>query len=105
MTIKRFAMAAAGAVLVSLASLVPLAAQDFRTTQVHFGGFTGQVLNGEITGRETVLYQLQAEAGEDLLIRLRPNNTSTYFNVYGPGNGPGDAAIATSDLTPELNVN
>jgi hypothetical protein len=40
-------------------------------------------------------------------IALATSNTATYFNVYAPGSGPGDAALATGQLTgqmvPDLN--
>ncbi|MCV2868470.1 SH3 domain-containing protein [Defluviimonas sp. WL0002] len=42
-----------------------------------------------------------------MTISLAPSNLATYFNVYAPGSGPGDQAIANSGLTganvPDLN--
>ena len=41
-------------------------------------------------------------------VRLEPSNTATYFNVYVPGRGPRDEALANSQLvgpmTPDLNL-
>ena len=48
-----------------------------------------------------------AEAGQTMSVRLRTPNTATYFNVYEPGRGPGDQALANSEITgpsvPEIN--
>lgn len=83
-----------------------LLAQDAptRTVQVQFAaGTTGSSLSGRITGREYVTYTLGAEAGQRMTIALTSNNTATYFNLYEPGRGPGGEALATGDLTPEIN--
>lgn len=88
---------------------VTVLAQDMRREAVRFApGATGTVLSGRITGRESILYTIGAEAGQRMVIRLKPDNGATYFNVYAPGSGPGDAALAVSEQTgtmvPDLNV-
>lgn len=87
----------------------PLAAQDMRTETVRFDpGATGTVLSDSITGRESVVYEVGAEAGQRMRIRMTMDNGAAYFNVYEPGRGPGDQALAVSEqigpMTPDLNV-
>jgi hypothetical protein len=90
-------------------TVTPVAAKDdIRVEQVRFpAGETGTTIEGRITGRAFVLYKLGAEAGQVMNISLTSNNTATYFNVYAPGSGPGDEALAAGTLTgplmPDLN--
>jgi hypothetical protein len=84
-------------------------AQDIRSEQVRFAaGTTGTTIPDRITGREYVVYRIGAEAGQRMEIRLTPDNGATYFNVYEPGRGPGDEALANAEqvgpMVPELNV-
>ncbi|MGB3313426.1 MAG: SH3 domain-containing protein [Albidovulum sp.] len=85
------------------------AQSDMRTEEVHFAaGTTGTTIRDSITGREFVVYQIGAEAGQRMQIRLTTDNTAAYFNVYEPGRGPGDEALAVAEqigpLVPDLNV-
>lgn len=70
-------------------------------------GKTETTIKGEIVGRASVTYRIGAEAGQVLSVVLKPSNAATYFNVYAPGRGPGDEALASSEvtgeMTPELN--
>jgi hypothetical protein len=54
-----------------------------------------------------VSYVLGASAGQTMSVRLVTASTSAYFNVYAPGRGPGDEALAVSEITgpmvPEMN--
>jgi hypothetical protein len=80
-----------------------------RTKHVRFGaGQTSTSIKGTITGRELATYVLGAEAGQAMTITLKPSNLQTYFNVYEPGKGPGDQALATGSITgpmvPDLNT-
>jgi hypothetical protein len=89
--------------------LVPAQAQDMRSEPVRFApGTTGTTLSDRITGREYVVYRIGAEAGQRMRLRLTSDNLATYFNVYAPGRGPGDEALAGGDITgpmvPDLNV-
>jgi hypothetical protein len=88
---------------------VPAQAQDMRSEPVRFApGATGTTLSDRITGSESVVYTIGAEAGQRMQIRLTSDNLATYFNVYPPGRGPGDEALAVSEMTgpmvPDLNV-
>jgi hypothetical protein len=79
-----------------------------RSERVAFAaGKSGATINGQITGYESVLYRVGAEGGQTMSIELKSANTATYFNVYEPGRGPGDTALAasstTGDLVPALN--
>lgn len=79
-------------------------AQEIRTEQVRFGaGQSGTTIRGAITGRETVSYVVGAEAGQTMAVALDPSNGATYFNIYAPGSGPGDAAMAIGQNLPDLN--
>lgn len=88
-----FAMACA--LLVNTAQ----AQDDMRIAQVRFAaGATGTTISDRITGRDSVLYKIGAEAGQTMSISLTSNSTATYFNVYAPGSGPGDQALAVSEM-------
>jgi len=83
-------------------------AQDIRTEQVVFApGTSGTAIRDTITGYESVSYVVGAEAGQRLDVRLDASNLQTYFNVYPPGSGPGDEALANSGMmgpnVPDLN--
>jgi len=84
-------------------------ARDLRTEQVRFKpGQTGTSIAGKIVGYESISYLLGAEAGQVMTVTLKPSNLATYFNVYAPGSGPGDQALATGDragpMSPKLNM-
>ena len=88
--------------------VVATAQSDMRTEQVRFAaGTSGTAINDTITGDQSVLYTIGAEAGQRMKIRMDPSNLATYFNVYAPGTGPGDEALANSQLTgamvPDIN--
>ncbi|MDW4549900.1 SH3 domain-containing protein [Defluviimonas sp. D31] len=91
-----------------LALSIPVMAQDIRTEQVRFAaGASSASIRDEIEGYKSVSYMVGAEAGQRMSVTLAPSNLATYFNVYGPGSGPGDEAIANSSMTgpntPDLN--
>ena len=98
-------MAAAMMMLVAQASF----AQDgVRTERVRFqSGQSGAVIKDSIRGYESVSYLLDAQAGQVMRVSLKPSNLATYFNIYQPGRGPGDQALAVSDnigpMVPDLN--
>ncbi|MFZ7093929.1 hypothetical protein [Primorskyibacter sp. 2E233] len=88
---------------VSLNAAPSVAQDDMRIVSVHFPpGSTGTTINGRVTGRETVLHTLGAEAGQTMTIALS-SNSATYFNLYAPGSGPGDEALAIGELQPQTN--
>jgi hypothetical protein len=85
----------------------PVAAQDrlLRTEEVRFRpGSAYATLYGRITARDFVTYTLRAQAGQRLGVMLNSANPATYFNLYAPGGGPGDEALATGEATPRSNM-
>jgi hypothetical protein len=99
--------------MLSVALLVPapvaLAQDDMRTEEVHFAaGAAGTTLSDSIKGYEFVVYKVGAEAGQRMEIRLRTDNGANYFNVYEPGRGPGDEALANAEMpgpmVPDVNL-
>jgi hypothetical protein len=88
----------------AILALGPGTASAQQSTDVRFAaGASATTLEGRITGREYHLYRLGAEAGQRMTIRLSTQSDAAYFNLYAPGKGPGDAALATSEMTPEPN--
>ncbi|MCP8937549.1 SH3 domain-containing protein [Alsobacter sp. SYSU M60028] len=90
------------------ASTAGFAAEETRVQEVRFPpGKSGVTLRGKIAGSQSVLYTVGAEAGQAMTVALAPSNGATYFNVYPPGRGPGDEALAVSGtegpLTPAVN--
>jgi hypothetical protein len=81
--------------------MVPgLAAGEIKTEPVRFAPGKSQiVIKGTIEGRNSISYLIEAEAGQTLSLVLKPSNASTYFNLYEPGRGPGDQALARSEVT------
>lgn len=78
-------------------------ADDVRVETVKFPpGASGTTLSGTIKGRDYVVYKLGARAGQFMTVSLSSGNEATYFNVYAPGKGPGDEALAVGDLTGEF---
>lgn len=75
------------------------AADDTRIERVKFeAGKSSAVISGRITGREYVIYQLNARDKQFLEVKLEPDNESTDFNIYIPGRGPGDEALFASAM-------
>ena len=67
---------------------------ESRTETLQFArGATGTTVTSNITGYNTVNYKVAAKAGQHMEATLSSRHTATYFNVYAPGSGPGDAAI------------
>jgi Bacterial SH3 domain len=84
-----------------LIGLTPASAQTIeeRRYKIQFGqGQTGVTYRDRITGYESVVYRLDLAKGQTLRVGLTPSNGANYFNVYGPGKGPGDQALANSEL-------
>jgi hypothetical protein len=97
--------------LTALLAFAPavLAQSAVRTEAVAFAaGTTVTTLRGRITGDEFVVYTVGAEAGQRMEIRLTTDNGANYFNVYAPGSGPGDEALAVAErvgpMVPDVNV-
>lgn len=90
--------------------VAPAQAQDIATISVHFpAGASGTTMQGVITGRRSISYMVGAQAGQVMSVRLTSPNDAAYFNVYAPGSGPGDQALAVSEMSgtpmvPDINV-
>ena len=103
-------MRLAAMVLAGLAFVAgPMPASAQQTTDVRFAaGTSGATIEGRIKGYEYRLYRLGAEAGQQMTVRMTADNTAAYFNIYAPGQGPGDQALAVSEMTgpdvPEINL-
>ena len=72
----------------------PALAGDIREVQVKFSpGTTGTTIKDSLKGYLTVNYKLRARAGQSMVVVLKSDNGSTYFNIFAPGKGPGDEAL------------
>ena len=81
-----------GAALASTA-----AAEETVTKRVEFKkGSDHAILMGKITGRDSVLYKLNAKNEQFLQVTILPEGKGADFNIYIPGRGPGDEALYTS---------
>lgn len=100
-----FIRVAFAALLAAFFSLSAHALDGVRTETVHFAkGKSGTTIKDRIEGYGSVSYKLGASAGQTLRIKLSGKHNATYFNLYGPGKGPGDEAIATSDVRDPINT-
>ena len=81
------------------ASALPASADETRTEVVKFErGKSSAVISGKITGRESVIYKLNARDGQFLKVSLVPDKESADFNIYIPGRKPGDEALFASAM-------
>lgn len=63
-----------------------------RTADVQFArGTSGADIPGRITGDEEVRYRLGASAGQQMRVDLATSNSSAYFNIFAPGDIPGQS--------------
>ncbi|WP_237065539.1 hypothetical protein [Microbulbifer guangxiensis] len=56
-------------------------------------GSSSTQVSGSIKGYDTVTYQLRAQAGQQMSVVMDTSHSASYFNVFPPGKGPGDAAV------------
>ena len=81
------------ACVVTLACVQMAAAQQTIVERVQFpAGKSGTTINASLTGYESIEYLLGARAGQRMVVELIPSNSSTYFNVFAPGDRPGESA-------------
>jgi hypothetical protein len=74
------------AAFVVLAVPAAIAQTDIRTERVHFkAGANSAVVEGKITGYETVDYVLEAGKGQRMNVSMATNNGANYFNILAPG--------------------
>ena len=91
------------AIAIALGS-TSVSADEMRNVDVRFApGTSGAFLSDTIVGYDSVLYRVGAEAGQTMRITLSSSNLATYFNVYEPGRGPEDEALANGQFTDALN--
>jgi hypothetical protein len=84
----------------TLAALLPIVALADQTTthRVQFAaGKSSTTLTGKVSGRETVLYKINAKNGQFLNVTFKPDKESAGYNIYIPGRGPGDEALHISE--------
>lgn len=60
---------------------------------------TGTLLRDRVTGYETVVYTLAASKGQRMTVMLQASGGSTYFNIYAPGDLPGQATALYDGAT------
>lgn len=64
----------------------PLAAGETRSERVEFArGATGAVVEGSITGYESLDYVLGARQGQSMTVSMTTDNAANYFNILAPG--------------------
>lgn len=77
---------AAALSLVAIGATAVAMAQDTRTETVRFPrGSSGTIIEGTITGHQSVRYSLGVSAGQRMSVQLDTDNTSSYFNITAPG--------------------
>jgi hypothetical protein len=83
----------------AVASLTALA-DETRTEVVKFEkGKSSAALSGKVSGRDSVVYKLNAKEGQFLKVSMTTDNESADFNIYIPGRGPGDEALFASAMS------
>ena len=72
--------------IIGLVSFTILNAGDMRLEHVHFPkGEIGTTIHDHIKGYQYVDYKLRARAGQRMIVGLKTDNLSNYFNVLAPG--------------------
>ncbi len=92
----------------ALGPTVSQAQDNVRTVNVRFeSGASGTTIKDRVKGYDTVLFKLGANAGQTMQITMTTDNSSSYFNVYAPGQGLGGEALAVSEIVgpmvPDIN--
>ncbi|MDQ2092444.1 SH3 domain-containing protein [Marimonas arenosa] len=78
---------------VTLACVQMAAAQQANVERVQFpAGQSGTTVSASLKGYESIEYLLGARAGQRMVVELFPSNPSTYFNIFAPGDRPGEGA-------------
>ena len=78
---------------VTLACVQMAAAQEAIVKRVQFpAGQSGTTIIENLTGYQSVEYLLGARAGQRMVVEMFPSNPSTYFNIFAPGDRPGESA-------------
>lgn len=70
----------------------PVMAGEVKTERVSFKpGTSGATVAGKIQGRTSRHYLVGAKAGQNMSVRLEADNGAAYFNIFAPGDTPGEA--------------
>jgi hypothetical protein len=80
-------------VLALMTISMPVFAQDVRDEYVWLAAGSSTTITEIITGYQSVNYKLGAKAGQHMVVVLKTDNGSNYFNIFTPGKGPGDEAM------------
>jgi len=77
---------------------VPAAlAEEGASQRIQFErGASQATVSGKLSGREDVVYKLNARDGQFLQVRMLPGVKGADFNIYIPGRGPGEEALYSS---------
>ncbi|HVH01822.1 MAG TPA: hypothetical protein VM891_02520 [Amaricoccus sp.] len=68
------------------------AADQVRRERIELSGGAGTTeVEGRLKGFESVEYQVPASAGQQLTIALASENPATYYNLFAPGDVPGES--------------
>ncbi|WBU60810.1 SH3 domain-containing protein [Paracoccus albus] len=87
---------------------LPVAAESTTQPVIFAVGATGTAVSGQVVGRDTADFTLVAEAGQRMTVRMNTDNPSAYFNIYAPGDVPGESQAiyigSTSGLSADLTL-
>ncbi|MEM6462374.1 MAG: DNA breaking-rejoining protein [Pseudomonadota bacterium] len=75
-------------VFTALCAVAPFAAfaDEMRTERVEFAsGETGTSITGSVAGYNSVDYLVVAAAGQTMVVNMKTDNLSSYFNILAPG--------------------
>ncbi|MFD1797684.1 SH3 domain-containing protein [Paracoccus aurantiacus] len=94
------------AIVAALSS--PVWAESTTTPITFAAGTTGTAVTGQVTGRDTADFTVEAKEGQRLRVEMISNHPSSYFNVYAPGATPGSSQAlfigSTSGMTADLTL-
>ena len=79
------------ALAVLLAAAAATAAEVRRESVVIPEGETTATIEGSLKGFDSVEYQIAAGVGQEMTLSLTSDNASTYYNLFAPGDVPGDS--------------
>lgn len=79
----------AGAMALGLVAGSALAEDS--TTEVQFpAGKTGTKVEGAVQGDDNTNFTLKVSEGQTLAVTMQSDNTANYFNIFAPGDQPGE---------------
>jgi uncharacterized protein YgiM (DUF1202 family) len=103
--VKRHLRILAGLVFLAFTALAVVAQTiETRIYRVTFPtGSTGTTIDDRVTGTETIIYRVNAKAGQVMQISLDSPRGTVTFDLYAPGRTVGDTPLATgSSLGPTV---